>query len=236
MKTYIGVKMISLKKNIFIGFILLLALSGCKNEVTSPIIEDNNISAIKDTIENWSLGNKLLVFGLIDNITNEIYEYTTTTIDSIGIFNISLNNVIPSNLTSVREIQNLPISYLKISNPNVKGALGELLIFNPDTSKPSWLAACYSKIFLNNVGYFTIDYLYVEEDMDITGTFTGYGQVNGKNYTTIFQYDLHYKKGWNKIVITLVERTENGNDINEKYIFNHYEDGESQWIYWFINI
>jgi hypothetical protein len=53
MKTYIGVKMISLKKNIFIGFILVLALSGCKNEVTSPINEDNNISAIKDTIENW---------------------------------------------------------------------------------------------------------------------------------------------------------------------------------------
>jgi len=213
-----------------------LLLNSCKDEVNSPIVEDNNITAIQDTIDNWSLGSKLLKFGLIDNITNEVYEYTMSSIDPNGVFNISLRNIIPSNLTLVRVIQNLPVSYLAVSNPNVKGALGELLIFNPDTSKPSWLSLCYSKINRDSIGSYTLDYLYVEDDMDITGTFTGYSTINGKNYQSIFGYDLHYKKGWNKIVVTLVERVENGNNINEKYIFNNSEDGESQWLYWFIKI
>lgn len=222
----------NIKKNIFICFFIALLFSSCKNEVTPPIVEDENITSIRDTIGNWSLGIKFLKFGLIDNISNEVYEYTTALIDSNGVFNISLNNIVPKNLTPVSQIQNLPLSYLTVSNPNVRGALGEILIFNPDTLKPSWLSACYSRTYRNKVGYFTVDYLYVEKNMDIAGTFTGGAGSN----TTTFEYDLHYKKGWNKIVATLVERVENGNNINEKFIFNNAEDGESQWLYWFIHI
>ena len=187
----------------------------------------------KQILQN--IGNKILKFGLLENFTNNVFIHTMGSVDSNGVFNIPLSGIVPSNLTPIRVIQNLPPN-LNISNIDVKGALGELLIFNPDTSKPSWLSACYSKIFRDNVGYFTIDYLYVEENMDITGTFTGGGESNGKYYTTTFEYDIHYKKGWNKIVVTLVERVENGNSITEKYIFNNSEIGKSQWLYWFINI
>jgi|GEM_PF-4931022 len=217
---------------------LPLLLVGCKNHDLSsnPILEsdNSNILSIADTIEHWPLGNKVLKFGLIENVTNNLYEYTSTTIDSNGVFSISLNQVVPTNLISVVQIQNLPTSLITISNPDVRGALGELLIFNPDSSQPSWMAACISKILKDSVGYFTLDYMYVEKAMDVTGVFVGGAESGGKNYATTFEYKLHYKKGWNKIVVTLTERTELGNNITEKYLFTNSENSQSKWFVWFI--
>jgi len=219
---------------------LTVLVIGCNKEdkiLNSEVLNTNsNLLSIKDTIDNWTLGNKILKFGLIENVTNNIYEYTTTNIDSNGAFNISLNQVIPTKLTSVIQIQNLPSSLITISNPNIKGAIGELLFFNPDTAKPSWMAACKSKIGNTVVGSYTLDYLYVEDNMDVTGSFVGGGESNGKHYSTTFNYDLHYKKGWNKIVVTLTERVESGNNITEKYLFTNSENSESIWLVWFIRV
>jgi hypothetical protein len=184
---------------------------------------------IKDSIVNWSLGSKMLKLGLIENGTRNVYEYTTATVDSNGTFSISLNHVAPSKLTPVVQIQNLPVSLISVSNSNVKGALGELLFYDPDSSKPNWMGYCVSKVVGETVGHFTLDYLYLEDKLDVTGTFVGGAQVNGINYSTSFVYDLHYKQGWNKIVVTLTERQESGNNVTEKYSFTNSETSESQW-------
>jgi len=214
---------------------------GCKKEsnISNPSAEGekSNLTFIKDTIENWTLGKrKILKLGLIANTTNAITEYVSTTIDSNGIFFISLDQVKPSNLTSIVQIENLPVSFINISDPNVKGALGEMLIYNPDTVKPSWMAACISKINRDSIGSYTLDFLYVESNMDITGTFVGYSLVDGKNDTVTYNYDLHYKAGWNKIVCTLTSRTEYGLNVNESYHFSNSENSDSEWFVWFIRL
>jgi len=244
-----------MKKVFYVLVILIYSLSGCKdNKVTNPIIEGSgSISSIEGKLVDWKLAGSYHLNLQYRDLTS-VWSITSQTcssakIDTNGSFKLTnFINVVDSLLIPSRSYEY--DSTIKIlentvtdSDPSAKGTIGFINIID-DTTKMA-VAGVYRlnfvhtsfnlRTFITSPGEFITNLIYRNKDQVITGKFKYERSDVHTLSTTTQNYNLNYKKGWNKAVTLLVSRTiENDGTriiIKEEFSYSNIEPGPADWYY-----
>lgn len=213
-------------KKILILFALYCFFSSCSENLSPDIDSEENL-IISSNIENISDYSNY----------NRIYCYFNKLGDSISI--VDESNILPSGYFHLI-IPPPPVSQLRMYSPYNYNSGGTVFIDSINFSKDSVLFTDIRikvsnpnniHYFVNNlhlesslnlsVGDFAISYYYFSETCKISGHYTRiYPNVN----VIVTKYDLEVKKGWNKIVTTLIKTDSSFDEYVEWKVSNQYEN------------
>lgn len=196
----------------------ILQFLGCNEEdvITNP--SSDIITSLNGKIENWSQSaSKVLKLGKPGNLT--FLEFGNSLIDTNGSFN--LNTIIPSELLISPIIAwfNIDSSMnVQIENSQTKGIYSYLNIFSDSVTEPIGQVKFSNDAENNGKGYFSVSYFYSEGDFQIIGSITTEHNSANFNGTQDTYYNIHFKKGWNKLVYKVLE------EIKSENIITYYKD------------
>ncbi len=208
--------------------IFSILFNGCE---IFDLKENTNLS-IKGEFNNWTLGNdKQIVFGNFDEQTEELTEFGSGTIFSNGSFTIDSLDIPFSN--EMETIGNGPgfsdecSNSFNINNPDAQIATGEFFIVEKSTNKivgGAIAGVVDKKNRFPAVGDIMIDYVYVFENVTITGTNTCNGD---NNFSETINSNVTLNEGWNTIIIETLELSDNSASLS----FTNGENIVVTWTY-----
>jgi hypothetical protein len=183
--------------------VLLLSLSDCNENSTSPPLGNIVLSDITGKVNNWTMGDTLRA--IASRLLNPygrgdtLFVFGSSSIGNNGSFSLSL-------LAPPPEILKRFTNGISLSDTNVKyvGFSGLGVLF------PSGMFL--GKVLDNSnkpypydyaVGDYYASFEYVDRDADMIGT-AKYWSGPAVTDSTMIQYSIHYKKGWNRIVDNVV--------------------------------
>jgi len=203
MKTLLDHKLLSL-------FIVLLSLTGCKEDIVNPPADILALTSLKGRVINWTLGDSVIALaGRQQNIYGRgesLFIFGTSHVNNDGSFSLALSNPPPDLLMGYANGNYRFSDTAKFCN-----MLGLILRY-PNASFDSKLLHNASEpfsVFISDtakIGDYYCYFEYADRDVNMVGTDT-YWHDNPPNADTIFtRHDLHYKKGWNRIVSTIISK------------------------------
>ena len=243
-----------MKKVFYVLVILIYSLSGCKdNKLTNPIIEEaGHFTSMTGTLLHWRLGKGYSILLVVTDgsiYNNSFKTLTATSIDTNGSF--SLTNLSAPPDTFLKKVEyptfgsdlTVKENTLKCSNLNAKTGYGSLSIVNDTTDMAVagvyrlnfFHGDFYRKTELEKAGEFVTSFIYSNSDYSYTGRVKyEYGDPH-ISITTVLNYNLSYKVGWNSFVTCLVlrtiEQTADKMIVTEEYSFTNKEPGAADWYY-----
>lgn len=187
---------------LFISFLTIVFFVGCNKDESNPVDGINNnssvVTSISGKIENWNDGtDKVLKLSIFQN--SNYISFGSSSIDANGNFNIQSLSPVPNDMLSV--VSSILETGLSISNPSTMANTfkAKMKIYSGNSSTPYRETA---KELNGNktVGDFWIGYVYCDSDVNITGSYTYPAPYNEE-----YNYNLSFKKGWNKICFKVTE-------------------------------
>jgi hypothetical protein len=242
-----------MNRTYFILLILLIGIIGCKEDNSvNPIVEESPlITTFGGQFVKWTKGgNHRILFLGANDIWNSDKIYASSSIDTNGNFSLKnldlpstymfLNTAYPKFVDSLTFQENT----FNCSDSTAKVVFGVLIIVK-DTSN-SRVAEVYRQNFSYNyylnidslkTGDFMTEYIYVDKDVNLKGKLKYfYYDPNSKIESRMtLNYNLKYKKGWNKKVTYIVSqnvlRETNKTIITAEHNYTNSEPSQAKWYY-----
>jgi len=240
-----------MKKIIYTLMILLLGVIACNDNSVNPIIEESIVTSFQGKFVNWTKGsNHRMLFLGANDVWNSDKIYSSSQIDSNGFF--MMDNFAPPSSSFLRnKVYPVYIDGVTfqentlICSDSTASVVHGVLIIVKDTSN-SRVAEVYRQNFSYNfyiqkehlkTGDFMTEYIYVDKNVTLNGRVEYvYYNPNFKIESKMtLNYDLIYKKGWNKR-ITYIASHNVANDgdkttITAEYNYVNTEPTTANWHY-----
>jgi hypothetical protein len=189
----------------------IIQFTSCNEENIIVNPDNNGIESLEGKINNWAEGaNKELKLGKRGRFS--FLSFGNSPIDINGNFNFNLNAPADSIIYSLIEWFGIDSSStLQVENIESKGIDAYLNIFSITSNEPIGEVEYSNDLQNNGKGYFSISYLYAEGNMNIVGSKTSEHNSDNFKGTQMTIYNVHLKKGWNRLVYTVLEETKSGN-------------------------
>jgi len=235
--------------NLFQLLIIVAFINSCdENNPINPFGSTSQIYSISGKIEGWHLGSDKEVILLGNESATEVFAKSK--IDSEGNFNLLklsapteiLYNTVNPQFSNEGIINNT----INCSDSSAKKILGYLCIVMAGDTTNNIIGRIYEGKFSDttiinensfNTGDFNINYVYADKDVNVSGEIeTHYTDTyQNKEYHYYVDYNLCYKKGWNKEV-RIMKSKEILSDslhlkINSEVSYSNSEPNGSYWIY-----
>jgi hypothetical protein len=214
--------------------IIMLQFFGCTDEDIITDKNDNTFTNLSGTIDNWpQLSNNVLKLGIPGS--QSFLDFGTSIIDLNG--NFGLNTNTPSSSFTSRIIDWFNVNStmnLQIQNYETKGIHSYLNILSDSGTVPIGEVMFSSDLLNTGEGYFSASYFYSEGDFQLVGSVST--EHNSENFigTEDTYYNLHFKKGWNKLVYKVLQKIKSGDIITyikDEWVNTTTSDGK--WYYRF---
>lgn len=224
------------QKFIFIALFLVVILQffGCTDEDILTDKNDNTFTNLSGTIDNWpQLSNNVLKLGILGS--QSLLDFGTSIIDLNGNFSLNTNTPPSSFTSSIIDWFNIDSTMnLQIQNYDTKGIHSHLNILSDSGTSPIGEVMFSSDLLYTGEGYFGLSYFYSEGDLQVVGSVTT--EHNSDNFlgTEDTYYNLHFKKGWNKLVYKVLKEIKSGNIttyLKNEWVNSTISDGK--WHYRF---
>lgn len=233
------------KAVLFLVFISIMA-SGCKDNPSEPVKPDNNsnsglVTSIKGKLPGWNLGTGYRMMFLVRGTMSEPDTvYSVSEISADGQFTLSNLKMVYSTIfydpvywqyySGIEFIENT----FACSDSSARVCLGAFYIAKDTARIPSMEAGnqnftgmYYSGNYKPKTGDVITEYYYADRDVTATGKITRVYKSE-TTYTVTRNYDLNFKKGWNRKVTTvnLYDEHKTGDTIFVKIEYTYSTGGE----------
>ena len=244
-----------MKIAISILLFLLIGSTGCDDNSVDPSDSSTSLTSLHGKFVNWNKGaNHRILFLGANDVWNSDKIYASARIYSTGYFFIKnfdnpstsfiVNQAYPNYMDGTEFQENS----VTCSDSTAKVVYGVLIIVK-DTSNQR-VAEVYRQNFNYNFyldeellksGDFMSEYIYADRDVDLKGKvkYIYDSPYFNKEWRMTFQYDLNFKKGWNRRVTYIVAYNvsyDNGKTIVTAEInYINYEPSPGDWHYYYYN-
>lgn len=204
---------------VFLGIVMLFQFGNAQEAVgNAPKIENYTKGKLEIKIASFGLDNPIQVGEITpDGSILFKWDYDIAAIKDSEFYMSSIKNSLGMNFCNDKEIVQ--------SNEEAKALRSKDLFLYKDGQQVGVLFAGTQKGIENNNGSnrrtglilgSTISWVYTDSDVLYTGTCSvNFEQENLYNFKEVTRYDLNFKKGWNMVLNTLVEKEDwkNGAEI-----------------------
>lgn len=201
-----------LSKGLFLILFSTILMNACDDIIGSNDDFDDNgvVKSIHGTILNWSLGDGYIVKLVVDTEAKDIFVAGTSSIDTLGKFNIQSLKDVPDNFLS--ELFHEYPDSLECDNPNAKFSINASFLYVYDKAGTKIGKLSYSGFDLLNLISGII--VYSSEGTKITGSITDEDKQ--------IKVNLRFEKGWNLYYVVFTENSDSTLVVN---FTSEHQDG-----------